>query len=176
MKLASSLRRCIRLGKALRSFPAASRGGIWSARLTFSPSGPGGLRRARQSGPSESSWSWLFLVWLGVNLVRHPNDFVGVFLVGVSQGSLYASSRSLHARLRHLELIKLAHGRRLHARWDGHRDARHSALRAHENPTFGGLIAHARFAAARSSPVRCSMQRLNELRTSPCATHRAWRR
>jgi branched-chain amino acid transport system permease protein len=51
------------------------------------------------------------LVWLGVNLVKSPNDFGSVFLVGVSQGALYALVALGYTLVYGiLELINFAHG------------------------------------------------------------------
>jgi branched-chain amino acid transport system permease protein len=51
------------------------------------------------------------LVWLGVNLVKSPNDFGSVLLVGVSQGALYALVALGYTLVYGiLELINFAHG------------------------------------------------------------------
>jgi branched-chain amino acid transport system permease protein len=53
----------------------------------------------------------IVLVWLGVNLVKTPDDFGRVFLVGVSQGSLYALVALGYTLVYGiLELINFAHG------------------------------------------------------------------
>jgi branched-chain amino acid transport system permease protein len=51
------------------------------------------------------------LAWLGINLVKTPNDFGRVFLVGISQGSLYALVALGYTLVYGiLELINFAHG------------------------------------------------------------------
>ena len=53
----------------------------------------------------------LVLVWLGVNLVKTPDQFGRVFLVGVSQGALYALVALGYTLVYGiLELINFAHG------------------------------------------------------------------
>ena len=53
----------------------------------------------------------LVLVWLGVNLVKTPDDFGRVLLIGVSQGALYALVALGYTLVYGiLELINFAHG------------------------------------------------------------------
>jgi branched-chain amino acid transport system permease protein len=53
----------------------------------------------------------LVLVWLGVNLVKTPDDFGRILLIGVSQGALYALVALGYTLVYGiLELINFAHG------------------------------------------------------------------
>jgi branched-chain amino acid transport system permease protein len=53
----------------------------------------------------------LVLVWLGINLVRTPDDFTNVFLIGVTTGSIYALVALGYTLVYGiLELINFAHG------------------------------------------------------------------
>ncbi len=56
-------------------------------------------RDAVRYRPSVTSWSGSrssrsLLVWLGVNLVKTPSDFLQIFLIGLTLGAIYALSRS----------------------------------------------------------------------------------
>ena len=64
----------------------------------------------------------LVVVWLGVNLVKEPSEFYGLFLIGLTNGAVYglvALGYSLVYGI--LSSINFAR-RRLHARRDARRD------------------------------------------------------
>jgi branched-chain amino acid transport system permease protein len=82
------------------------------------------------------------LVWLGVNLVKTPNDFGRVLLVGVSQGSLYALVALGYTLVYGiLELINFAHGDVFMLGGMITATFVTQIFGLHENPTFAGLIA-----------------------------------
>jgi branched-chain amino acid transport system permease protein len=82
------------------------------------------------------------LVWLGVNLVKTPDEFGRVFLVGVSQGALYALVALGYTLVYGiLELINFAHGDVFMLGGMMSASLVTQLFVLHEHPGFGGLIA-----------------------------------
>jgi branched-chain amino acid transport system permease protein len=84
----------------------------------------------------------LVVVWLGVNLVKTPDEFGRVLLVGVSQGAVYALVALGYTLVYGiLELINFAHGDVFMLGGMITASLVMQLFGLHENPSFAGLIA-----------------------------------
>ena len=84
----------------------------------------------------------IVLAWLGVNLVKTPDEFGRVFLVGVSQGSLYALVALGYTLVYGiLELINFAHGDVFMLGGMITASIVDQVFHLHEAPAFGRLLA-----------------------------------
>jgi branched-chain amino acid transport system permease protein len=97
------------------------------------------------------------LVWLGVNLVKTPSDFGRVFLVGISQGSLYALVALGYTLVYGiLELINFAHGDVFMLGGMVTASLVTQVFALHENPAFGVLLA-ALLASLAAAVIVCAL-------------------
>ena len=109
---------------------------------------PRGAPRYQPPGPA----GWLppillglLALWLTVNLVKNPQQFVSVFLTGVTVGAIYALvALGLHAGLRHHRAHQLRPRRRVHVGRDDQRS---------RSPSAG-------WASTARSPASCTLGRI----------------
>ena len=78
------------------------------------------------------------VVWLVVNFVKEPAEFINIALIGLTNGAIYGARRArLHARLRHPAADQLRARRRLRARRASSRAPSSSACSASTTDSSG---------------------------------------